>query len=108
MNTIIQLTVLACGIHFALQQTFSSSPEDLQKISQYLLDHYDWLSYDLPVDSGEMTSQALEPVIVHRPNNVSVRCSWRDCENKVISMILKILILPITTANNKNLILIKK
>jgi len=29
----------ACYIHFSLRQSFSSSPETLQKISYYLLDH---------------------------------------------------------------------
>jgi len=50
-------------------------PQNLENISHYLLDHYDWLRDDLLVDS-----LALEPAIAPRRNNVSVQCSSRDCE----------------------------
>ena len=45
------MSVDKCNIHFSLKPTFSSSHETLQTISHYLLDHYDWLRDDLPVDS---------------------------------------------------------
>jgi len=57
MNTTTQL-IVSCvlqSLQFcvlqSLQQTFSNSPETLQKISHYVLNHYDWLKDDLPVDS---------------------------------------------------------
>jgi len=37
----------------------------------YLLDHYDWLRDDLPVDS-----LAFELIIVRGRNDVSVQCSY--------------------------------